>query len=300
MVWRGKGEVLKHGGMPVLGFSFEVDDVENEKRVIGPHFVSIFVVSNAQRQPALSVTVPDIDYTLAESEPFSPADQQAFAKAHGMLNTSICVLRSQSGTLALTKWATDVSLDFSGALARATELANAGDHNAAVQILEPMSKTEFPSTGVFYQLTRSLRALNRIGPEQALAMLDQEIERASGMQGPTVRASYAMNTQGVILKGLDRTQDSMAAFTRALQLRPNYFEALLSYGTMLIGIGADVANVGAALFARAYAIQPKSPAFAKLIPQLAEKYGTTPTALFAQVQAMASSVNLAAPVFPGS
>jgi hypothetical protein len=108
---------------------------------------------------------------------------------------------------------------------------------------------------------------------------------------PIAQASYAMNTKGVILKGMDRTQDAMAAFTSALRLRPNYFEALLSYSTMLIGIGSDVANVGAALFARAYAIRPKDDVFPTVIPQLAAKFGTSPVAL-SQLQAMAREVDL--------
>jgi hypothetical protein len=57
-------------------------------------------------------------------------------------------------------------------------------------------------------------------------------------------------------------------------------------------IGSDVANVGAALFARAYAIQPKNEAFHTLIPQLAEEFGTSPAALLSQVQTMARAIDL--------
>uniref|UniRef100_A0A7S1KPF4 Uncharacterized protein n=1 Tax=Percolomonas cosmopolitus TaxID=63605 RepID=A0A7S1KPF4_9EUKA len=118
----------------------------------------------------------------------------------------------------------------------------------------------------FYEMGRILMKLNRFDEsEQCFRM---EIQK-----GCSDSKIFAYNSMGTLLKKMQQVPQAISYLTRAIQLRPNYFEALLTLSTILC-VGPMHGYIDwKHLLARSFCLRPDDPLFLHLFVSLKEMQG---------------------------
>jgi tetratricopeptide (TPR) repeat protein len=132
-------------------------------------------------------------------------------------------------------------------LQRALAHHRAGDHDAAEAAYTAMLAADANDVDALHLL--GVIATARGAPARGLALIEQAL---------TLRDSPRFHcNRGIALGQLDRHQEALAAYQRALRDRPDYPEALNNLGTALERLGRPAE--AAAAFRRALALRPDEP-----------------------------------------
>lgn len=85
--------------------------------------------------------------------------------------------------------------------------------------------------------------------------LDKEIKLLSSGTQINIHASFPLNTKAVMYKRTGKMEQAKETFEKALTLRPNYFEALITFSTILAS-SSNTTGSAFDLVSRAIMLQP--------------------------------------------
>jgi tetratricopeptide (TPR) repeat protein len=132
--------------------------------------------------------------------------------------------------------------------------------------------------------------------EVACEYLDKEIKSLTFGNYINPQASFPLNTKAVIYKRTGKIDSAKETFDKALFLRPNYFEALITYSTILASASHTMSKAFD-LVARAMLLQPDNNIFNQLLPNYAKIFKDSEASLRKQLQERGKQIDLKQAVF---